>query len=190
MYNNAEYTALENKHKDYAKYRKQMRRIKKSADIAFIINIPIVLVNLIVFITGLISFDINNFMFPSFLSILAVSVLTVLSTYKKSKIASFLMIILYQLLMTTPVYMLMTIMYIPASLIYIVFIKSLFDEDKLKKIEGYPLFEEKISIYSDLYSVDNTVKHTEQSENKDEIEIPVSASYEMEEISLPHSDEE
>lgn len=173
-----------------------MKRIKKCADMAFWANIPIFLAEIAGLLTSLISFDAANFGFDSLFCAVLIAFLTFMATYKKSKIASFAMLALY--IMISAQFVLLAVLTVPAIVIYTVFIKSLFDEDKLKKLEGYPLFDEKINTYNLLYgteSVDFT-SITYDNPEKDNIDtISSDNSYidksnssvncEMEELSLP-----
>ncbi|MGN0605125.1 MAG: hypothetical protein ACI4JM_01250 [Oscillospiraceae bacterium] len=196
MYNNNEYLEQAEKVSDYAKHRAEMKRIKKCADMAFWINVPIIAAELSGVLLSLISFDIANFGIASLFTAFLIAFLTFMATYKKSKIASFTILALY--IMISAQFVLLAVLTVPAIVIYTVFIKSLFDEDKLKKLEGYPLFDEKINTYNLLYgteSVDFT-SMTYDNPEKDNIDtISFDNSYidksnssvncEMEELSLP-----
>ncbi len=153
MYNNDEYLAEQQIKADYTKNREKMRNIKKISGAAFFINLPVLTVFLVLFIIGLISFDINNFMLSSFVGIIIICTLTFFATYKKNKIASALVIFSY--IIYAPDSTIVAIMAVPAIFVYILHLKSLFDEDKLKSLDGYPHFDEKINTYSELHNIEN-----------------------------------
>lgn len=197
MYNNQEFLEHEEKTKHYAEYRKKMREFQKISSIAFISNLPVMIFNIIDLIISFATFDFMNTMLPAFISLVTFAVLTILSTYLKNKKAAFALVAAHILsydINTNGVSNTAKLLIPVVILINVFFIKSLYDEDKLRQIEGYPLFDEKINVYSKIYNVENMpcetkINYTEKSEmeelsldSAENLPEPKTNSYEMESI--------
>ncbi len=205
MYNNQEFLEHQEKTKNFSEYQTQMKKIKKITNLAFWISTFHIISEIPIFISSLISFDATGTLIPSFISIVLISTLTILATYKKNKISAFILLGVYLIGILSSIFQAsdgasqsiafyLSLIYIPSILIYILFIKSLYDEDKLKQIEGYPLFDEKINVYSKIYNVENMpcetkINYTEKSEmeelsldSAENLPEPKTNSYEMESI--------
>ncbi len=197
MYSNEEFLEHQEKTKHYAEYRKKMRGFQKIASIAFISNLPVMIFNIIDLIIAFAILDFMNTMLPAFISLVVFAVLTILSTYSKNKKAAFALVAAHLLsfgIFTNGISNTAKLISPISIIINALFIKSLYDEDKLKQIEGYPLFDERINIYSKVHNVENIpcetkINYTEKSEmeelsldNAKNLPEHKTNSYEMESI--------